>query len=83
MRLLFNSRGHINTIEVRPVRSSYPNPWNFTQNVHQAMLVVSTVLGSWLGMQAAHELGHIIWAVLTGGKIATVVLHLLTISARR
>ena len=80
MRLLFNLRGHIDTIEVRPVRSSYPNSWNFTQNVHQAILVVSTVLGSWLGMQAAHELGHVLGALLTGGKIATVVLHPLTIS---
>jgi hypothetical protein len=62
------------------VRTSYPNTWNFTQNVHQAILVASTVLGSWLGMQAAHELGHVLGAFLTGGKIATVVLHPLTIS---
>jgi hypothetical protein len=62
------------------VRSSYPKSWNFAQNVHQAILVVSTVLGSWLGMQAAHELGHVLGAFLTGGKIAAVVLHPLTIS---
>jgi hypothetical protein len=62
------------------VRSSYPNSWNFTQNVHQAILVVSTALGSWLGMQAAHELGHVLGAFLTGGTTATVVLHPLTIS---
>ena len=62
------------------MRPSYLKAWNFTQNVHQAILVVSTVLGSWLGMQAAHELGHVLGALLTGGKIATVVLHPLTIS---
>ena len=62
------------------MRSSYAKSWNYTQNVHQAILVVSTVLGSWLGMQAAHELGHVLGAFLTRGKIATVVLHPLTIS---
>ncbi len=50
------------------------------QNVHQAILVVSTLLGSWLGMQAAHESGHALGAVLTGGEIATIVLHPLKIS---
>jgi hypothetical protein len=31
-------------------------------------------------MQAAHESGHVLGAVVTGGEIATVVLHPLTIS---
>lgn len=26
--------------------------------LHQVMLIVSTIAGSWLGMQAVHELGH-------------------------
>ena len=60
--------------------SSPLDSWNFTQNVHQAILVISTLLGSWLGMQAVHESGHVLGALLTGGKIATVVLHPLTIS---
>jgi hypothetical protein len=60
--------------------SSNLKSWNFGQNVHQAILVVSTLLGSWLGMQAVHELGHVLAAILTGGEIATVVLHPLTIS---
>ena len=68
------------TIEVRPVRSSHLKSWNFAQNVHQTILVVSTLLGSWLGMQAVHEAGHALGALLTGGEIATVVLHPLTIS---
>jgi hypothetical protein len=62
------------------VRSSHLKSWNFTQNVHQAILVVSTLLGSWLGVQAAHESGHVLGALLTGGEIATIVLHPLTIS---
>jgi hypothetical protein len=62
------------------VRSFRLKAWCFTQSVHQAILVVSTVLDSWLGMQAGHELGHVLAAMLTGGEISTVVLHPLTIS---
>ena len=46
----------------------------------QVVLVTSTVLGSWLGMQAVHELGHVVGAWLTGGRVARIVLHPLTIS---
>ncbi len=53
------------------MRSFRLNAWNFTQNVHQAILVVSTLFGSWLGMQAMHELGHVLAALLTGGEIAS------------
>jgi hypothetical protein len=48
--------------------------------LHQTILIVSTILGSWLGMQAVHELGHVLGAKLTGGKVSRVVLHPLTIS---
>lgn len=48
--------------------------------VHQAVLIGSTVLGSWLGMQAVHEAGHVVGAWLTDGRVARVVLHPLTIS---
>jgi hypothetical protein len=48
--------------------------------LHQIVLILSTVLGSWLGMQAAHEAGHVIGAYLTGGQVNRVVLHPLTIS---
>lgn len=44
------------------------------------MLIGSVVLGSWLGMQAVHELGHVCGAWLTGGRVSQVVLHPLTIS---
>jgi hypothetical protein len=44
------------------------------------VLIGSTVLGSWLGMQAVHESGHVLGAWLTGGRVARVVLYPLTIS---
>jgi hypothetical protein len=50
------------------------------RRVHQAVLIGSTILGSWLGMQAVHESGHVLGAWLTGGRVARVVLHPLTIS---
>ncbi len=50
------------------------------QRFHQAILIVSVLLASWLGMQDVHELGHGIGAWLTGGQLAQVVLHPLTIS---
>jgi hypothetical protein len=43
-------------------------------------MIVSVLLGAWLGMQWVHELGHIIAARLTGGRVEKVVLHPLTIS---
>jgi hypothetical protein len=48
--------------------------------LHQLVLILSTVLGSWLGMQAVHESGHVLGAWLTGGRVARVVLHPLTFS---
>src|SRR5689334_5732511 len=47
---------------------------------HQTILIVATLLGSWLGMQAVHEFGHVVGAWLTGGRVAGVVLYPLTIS---
>lgn len=48
--------------------------------LHREILIASTLLGSWLGMQAVHELGHVSGAWVTGGKVQRVVLHPLTIS---
>jgi len=48
--------------------------------LHQIVLILSTILGSWLGMQLVHESGHVLGAWLTGGRVARVVLHPLTIS---
>jgi peptidase M50B-like protein len=50
------------------------------KRVHQLVLIASTLAGSWLGMQAVHELGHVLACWLSGGKVAKVVLHPLTIS---
>jgi hypothetical protein len=47
---------------------------------HRSVLIASTILASWLGTQAAHELGHVLGASWTGGRVARVVLHPLTLS---
>src|SRR4051794_17898188 len=50
------------------------------QRLPQVVLILSTLLLSWLGMMSAHELGHVLGAWLTGGGVVRVVLHPLTIS---
>lgn len=50
------------------------------KRAQQVMLVGSTLVLSWLGMQATHELGHLSGAWLTGGSVSRLVLHPLTIS---
>lgn len=50
---------------------------------HQTLLIVSTLALAWLGMQAVHELGHVVGAVVTGGRVAEVTLHPATISYTR
>jgi len=47
---------------------------------HHVILVGSTILGSWLGMQAVHELGHVLGAWATGAQVTQVVLSPTTIS---
>ena len=45
------------------------------------VLVVALGLAvSWLGMQAVHELGHVVAALMTGGTVQRVVLHPLELS---
>jgi hypothetical protein len=51
-----------------------------TARREQIVLIVSFVGFSWLGMQAVHELGHVVAARLTGAQIERVVLHPLAIS---
>lgn len=48
--------------------------------LNRGVLIVSVLLGSWLGMQAVHEFGHVLGAWSTGGRVARVVLYPLTIS---
>lgn len=50
---------------------------------HQCVLILATLALSWLGMQAVHELGHVLGAFVSGGKVAEVVLHPATISYTR
>ncbi len=52
------------------------------KRVHQSVLIGSFLPLCWLGMMAVHELGHVVGAWLTGGRVAKVVLHPLTISPR-
>jgi hypothetical protein len=47
---------------------------------HQIILIGSVILSSWLGMQAVHEFGHVLGAWLTGGRVAKIVWHPMTIS---
>jgi hypothetical protein len=48
--------------------------------LHRGLLIVSTILSSWLGMQAVHEFGHVLGAWLTDGRVSQVILHPLAIS---
>jgi hypothetical protein len=43
-------------------------------------LICSTVLASWLGTQAVHELGHVVGAWMTGAQVTQVVLTPTTFS---
>jgi hypothetical protein len=47
---------------------------------HQALLIGSILPLSWLAMMAVHEFGHVLGAWYSGGTVAKVVLHPLTIS---
>jgi Peptidase M50B-like len=58
----------------------HPSANDTVSRFPQLILILSTVLGSWLGMQAVHESGHVVGAWLTGGKVSRVVLSPLTIS---
>jgi hypothetical protein len=64
---------------VRPSRLSVSTV-PAVRRFHQILLIVSLVLASWLGMQAVHELGHVVGAWLTGGQVTRVVLDPRTIS---
>ena len=48
--------------------------------LHQVLLIGTFLPLCWFGMMAVHELGHVLGALVTGGRIERVVLHPLTIS---
>jgi len=46
----------------------------------QILLILSFLAFSWLAMQAVHELGHVLGAVVSGGGVERVILHPLVFS---
>jgi len=55
--------------------------WTAAMNrLPQSLLIGSFLPLCWLAMQAVHELGHVVGATATGGRVERVVLHPLTIS---
>lgn len=48
--------------------------------LYHYLLIISTLLLSWLGMMLVHEFGHCLHAWLSGGAVTRVVLHPLVIS---
>ena len=49
-------------------------------HLYQFVLIASTLGSCWLGMQIAHELGHVLTAYATGETVSKVALHPLIIS---
>jgi hypothetical protein len=50
------------------------------KRLEHVVFLIATIAACWLGMQAVHELGHVVGALLTGTRVENVVLHPLTIS---
>ena len=50
------------------------------KRIEQIVLICSFIGFCWLAMQATHELGHVLGALFTGGKVSKVVLHPFAIS---
>ncbi|MCC6683135.1 MAG: hypothetical protein IT445_19740 [Phycisphaeraceae bacterium] len=50
------------------------------QRILQVLLIAGLAMCSWMGMMAVHELGHVIGASATGGKVRCVVWHPLKFS---
>ena len=50
------------------------------KRLHQVLLIGTFLPLCWLAMMAVHELGHVLGAVATSGRVERVVLHPLTIS---
>lgn len=48
--------------------------------MNRALLIVGLLIACWLWMQIVHEAGHVLGAVVSGGRVERVVLHPLAIS---
>lgn len=78
------------TQKARPFYAYNPHSKPFSATWNQAnsamsrlnsfVLIVSTLVASWLGMQLVHELGHVLGAWLTGAVVAQVALDPFSIS---
>lgn len=55
----------------------------FVHRVRQFALIASTLCGSWLGMLACHEFGHVLHAWASGGIVVGVELPLVGFSETR
>ena len=55
-------------------------PTGLVERSFQFLLIISTLLLSWLGMMIVHELGHVLFAWVSGGAVSKVVLHPLVFS---
>lgn len=58
---------------------SRPSPSRFAV-ISKAILLVASLVTYWLLMMPLHELGHVLHALATGGRIVRVVLHPLAFS---
>src|SRR5262249_4881902 len=59
-----------------PLRCAPGRGYTHSMNRHwQIVLVVCTLVNSWLAMQAVHEFGHVLGTWLTGGVVARVDLR--------
>src|SRR5690348_1700532 len=66
------------TTEDRPRRGRLQMIPN--SRINQVVLILSAISFSWLGMQAVHEMGHVVGALATNADVKKVVLHPATIS---
>ena len=53
---------------------------DMARRIWTALFIASTAACSWLLMMIAHEAGHVLHAVISGGRVERVVLHPLVIS---
>lgn len=61
-------------------KSGFDIKMHTIRRLDQIVLIASFIGFSWLMMQAVHELGHVLGALVSGGEIVRVVLHPCTIS---
>ncbi|MCY2994781.1 MAG: hypothetical protein NTY19_44005, partial [Planctomycetota bacterium] len=72
--------GEWQEIELAEKRSETTAPAKRRTRFHQLLLIATFLPLCWFAMMAVHELGHVIGAFASGGLVARVVLHPLTIS---